>query len=63
MALAELELQELRHGGLTEGEIDAKEESIIRSFRRAIDLGQRSPLIVRETVRLLFKQKRGSEVA
>jgi cellulose synthase operon protein C len=61
VAQAQLELQELRQDGLTEAEIDAKEESIIRSFRRAIDLGQRSPLIVRETVRLLFKHKRGSE--
>jgi cellulose synthase operon protein C len=61
VALAQLEQQELRQPGLTDAEIDAKEESIIRSYRRAIDLGQRSPAIVRETVRLLFKYKRGSE--
>jgi cellulose synthase operon protein C len=61
VALAELEQQELRKGGLTPGEIDEKEESIIRSFRRAIDLGQRNSALMRETVRLLFKHKRGSE--
>ena len=51
----------MRQGGLTEREIYEKEESIIRSYRRAIDLGQRSSAIVRETVKLLFKHKRGSE--
>ena len=60
-ALAQLEQQELRQGGLTDREIQAKEESIIRSYRRAIDLGERSKDIVRETVMLLFKNKRGSE--
>ena len=61
LALAQLEQQELRQGGLTDDEIQAKEESIIRSYRRAIDLGERSSAIVRETVKLLFKNKRGSE--
>ena len=61
VALARLEQQELRQEGLTAAEIDDKEESIIRSYRRAIDLGQRNSAIVRETVRLLFKHKRGSE--
>ena len=46
LALAELEEQELRQGGMTEDEIQAKEESILRYYRRAIDLGQRSPAIV-----------------
>ena len=59
--MAQLEQQELRQGGLPDHEIQAKEESIIRFYRRAIDLGQRSPAIVRETVKLLFKHKRGSE--
>ena len=61
VALAQLEQQELRKGGLTDGEIDEKEEGIIRSYRRAIDLGLRNSALVRETVRLLFKHKRGSE--
>ena len=61
MALAQLEQQELRQGGLPDDEIQAKEESIIRFYRRAIDLGERSPAIMRETVKLLFKNKRGSE--
>ena len=47
--------------GLPDQEIQAKEESIIRFYRRAIDLGERSPAIMRETVKLLFKNKRGSE--
>ncbi len=64
--LRQLEQQELRQGQvgpdeLTERQIYEKEESIIRSYRRAIDLGQRSSAIVRETVKLLFKHKRGNE--
>jgi cellulose synthase operon protein C len=62
MALAQLEQQELRQGSLSDQEIQAKEESIIRFYRRAIELGERSPAIMRETVKLLFKNKRGSEV-
>ena len=61
MALAQLEQQELRQGSLPAGEIQAKEESIIRLYRQAIDLGERSPAVMRETVKLLFKNKRGSE--
>ena len=66
VALAQLEQQELRQGQvrpneLTEGQIYEKEESIIRSYQRAIDLGQRSSAIVRKTVKLLFKHKRGNE--
>jgi tetratricopeptide (TPR) repeat protein len=72
VALAHLEEQELRQArqtsgqesrpsGLSDREIQAKEESIVRSYRRAIDLGQRSSAIIRETVKLLFKLKRGSE--
>ena len=66
VALAQLEQQELRQGQmrqdeLTTGQIYEKEESIIRSYRRAIDLGQRSSAIVRETVKLLFKHDRGNE--
>ena len=61
LASAQLEQQELSQGNLTDEEIQAKEETIIHSYRRAIDLGQRSSAIVRETVKLLFKNKRGSE--
>ncbi len=60
-AMAQLEQQELRQGNLPEHEIRAKEENIIRFYRHAIDLGERSPAIMRETVKLLFKNKRGSE--
>jgi cellulose synthase operon protein C len=59
--MAQLERQELRQGKLTDRQIQAKEESVIRSYRRAIDLGDRRPAIVRDAVRLLFKNKRGSE--
>jgi cellulose synthase operon protein C len=71
LALAELEQQELAQllldqkelaqGDLKAGEIQAKEESIIRSYRRAIDLGHRGSAVVRRTVQLLFKNKQGKE--
>jgi tetratricopeptide (TPR) repeat protein len=61
MALAQLERQELRQGSLPDDEIQRREENIIGLYRRAIDLGERSPTIMRETVKLLFKNKRGSE--
>jgi uncharacterized protein HemY len=61
MASAQLEQQELRQGSLPDGEIQAKEENIIRLYRQAIDLGERSPPVMREMVKLLFKNKRGSE--
>ena len=64
VALAQLEQQELRQdcqGGLTDREIQTREENIIHFYRRAIDLGQRSTAIVRDTVKLLFKNKRGTE--
>ena len=59
--MAQLEQQEIRQGGLTDPQIQAKEQNIIRYYRRAIDLGQRIPAIVRDTIRLLFKNRRGSE--
>jgi hypothetical protein len=52
LALAELEQQELAQGSLKADEIQAKEESIIRFYRRAIDLGQHSSAVVRRTVQL-----------
>jgi cellulose synthase operon protein C len=61
LALAQLEQQELRQGNLPAQEIQAKEESIISQYRRAIELGERNPAMMRETVNLLFKNKRGSE--
>ena len=62
LALAQLEQQELSYQGkLSDDEIQAKEESIIHSYRRAIELGERSSAIIREAVKLLFKNKRGSE--
>ena len=61
LASAQLEQQELSQGNLTDEEVQAKEETIIHAYRRAVDLGQRSSAIVRETVKLLFKNKRGSE--
>jgi cellulose synthase operon protein C len=61
MALAQLEQQELRQASLPDGEIQAKEENIIHLYRQAIDLGERSPPVMREMVKLLFKNKRGSE--
>ena len=60
MARAQLEQQELRLS-VSDQEIQAKEESIIRFYRHAIDLGERSPAVMRETVKLLFKNKRGNE--
>jgi cellulose synthase operon protein C len=61
LALAQLEQQELNQSNLPDSEMQEKEESIIHYYRRAIDLGERSSAIVRETVKLLFKHKRGSE--
>ena len=62
LALAQLEQQELLYQDkLTDEEIQAKEESIIHSYRSAIKLGERSSAIIRDAVRLLFKNKRGSE--
>ena len=59
--MAQLEQQELYQGNLSDNEMQEKEESIIHFYRRAIDLGERSSAIVRETVKLLFRHKRGSE--
>jgi tetratricopeptide (TPR) repeat protein len=61
LALADLDEQELAQGGLNDDEIRAKEDNIIRSYRRAIGLGQRGSAVVRRTVQLLFKNKRGGE--
>ena len=60
MFLAKLEQQELRQG-VPEQEIQAREERIIGFYRRAIDLGERRPDVMRQTVKLLFKNKRANE--
>lgn len=61
LTMAKIEQQELLQPGLTENEIRAKEENIIRSYLKAIDLGEHSSAVLRSTVQLLFKNKRGTE--
>ncbi len=59
--MARLEQQELAQTGLKEDEIRAKEENIIRYYQKAIDLGEHSSVVIRETVQRLFKNKQGKE--
>ena len=47
--------------GLDEAQKREKLESAINSYRRAIELGLRDPVIVRHVVELLFQAGRGSE--
>ena len=47
LALAELQELELTQPGMKEDKIQAVEESLLRYYRRAIDLGQRSPAVVK----------------
>ena len=61
LTMAKIEQQELLQPGLKEDEIRAKEENIIRSYLKAIDLGEHSSAVLRSTVQLLFKNKRGIE--
>ena len=61
LALAELEDQEIKQGGLTEEERRVKETNVASYYLQAVRLGQRGPAVVRRTVELLFKNKRGSE--
>jgi cellulose synthase operon protein C len=61
LALAELEDQEMKQGGLTDDERRAKESNVASYYLQAVRLGQRGPAVVRRTVELLFKNKRGSE--
>ena len=51
----------MNQGKLTDDEIQAEGRKHHSLLPRAIELGERSSAIVRETVRLLFKNKRGSE--
>ncbi|HEX3446679.1 MAG TPA: tetratricopeptide repeat protein [Isosphaeraceae bacterium] len=61
LTMAKIEQQELLQPGLRDDEIRANEENIIRSYLKAIDLGEHSSAVLRSTVQLLFKNKRGIE--
>ncbi len=61
LTMAKIEQEELRQPGLKEGEIRAKEEDIIRLYMKAIDLGEHGRDVLRFTVQLLLKKKRGIE--
>jgi len=61
LALAQLNEQELVQVSLDEQQQQQKLESIINSYLRAVELGQRDPNIVRHVVQLLFLAKRGNE--
>jgi cellulose synthase operon protein C len=61
MVLAQLNEQELAQVSLDEQQQQEKLESIINSYLKAVELGQRDPSIVRRVVQLLFKAKRGNE--
>ena len=61
LALAELEEQEIVQGGLTEDERRVKEGNVASYYLQAVRLGQRRPALVRRTVELLFRNKRGPE--
>ena len=58
---AKLEEQELAEEGLTEKQKQEKQEALILSYRRAIDLGSRDSAIVRRLVELLTAAGRGSD--
>ena len=61
LAQAQLEEQELAQGGLKGDEREAKEESIVRSYLQAIQLGQHNSAVVLRAVQLLFEKNRGSD--
>ena len=61
LTMAKIEQEELRQPGLKEDEIRAKEEDIIRLYMKAIDLGEHGRDVLRFTVQLLLKRKRGVE--
>ena len=60
LASAELAEQELLEGNLKANEIRAKEESIIGFYEQAINLGERRAPVIRQLMKLLFKNGRGS---
>jgi tetratricopeptide (TPR) repeat protein len=61
LAMARLDEQELEQAGPDEARKREKLESSINSYRRAIELGLRDPVVVRHVVQLLFRAGRGSE--
>jgi tetratricopeptide (TPR) repeat protein len=66
LALARLDREELAESaaagaGTDEARRQERIESAITAYRRAIELGMRDPLVVREFVQLLFDVGRGSE--
>jgi tetratricopeptide (TPR) repeat protein len=62
LAEAELQEQELAQGGLDENQKRQRQESLINSYLRAIELGQRGTALVRRVVQLLLAVGRGNEV-
>ncbi len=61
LAAAKMEEQELAQGGLDEAQAREKQESLVTSYLRAIDLGVRDSAVLRRTVYLLFVTSRGNE--
>jgi tetratricopeptide (TPR) repeat protein len=61
LALARLDEEEYADAGQDEALKQAKLESAIASYRRAIELGLRDPAVVRHCIQLLFRAQRGSE--
>jgi tetratricopeptide (TPR) repeat protein len=61
LALARLDEEEYAEAGQDEALKQAKLESAIASYRRAIELGLRDPAVVRHCIQLLFRAQRGSE--
>ena len=59
LAAAELAEQELLEGNLKANEIRAKEESIIGFYEQAINLGEHRAPVLRQLMKLLFKNGRG----
>ena len=61
LALAELDREEFAELGNNRDKAPEKLESMIASYRRAIELGQRDPALVRLYIGLLFQAGRGEE--
>ncbi len=61
LATAKMEEQELVQGGLEAAQVREKQESLISTYLRAIDLGAHNPAVLRRTVQLLFAASRGGE--
>ena len=59
--LEEQELEELVKAKEDPSRIRAQQDDLIASYLRAIELGQRSPIVVRRTVQLLFETGRAPE--